>query len=92
LKLRTRGNLIVMDKERADAIRPILRWIKSAAPRKIDRKDAADMLREMEGLQGWKQLVLTTRELQMLDFIYKEYPEVINPVKEKQLELPLEGL
>jgi len=64
-----------MTKERASSIRPILRWIKSAASRKRERVQAANILKEIEGIKDWKQIVLTRGEAELLSFVYEEFPE-----------------
>ena len=78
---------ITITKEKADRIRPILRWIKSDAPGKKERKQAARLLEEIEGIKetSWKQLVLSKGEESLLDFILTEFPEGVDV--EKQLRL-----
>lgn len=74
-----------MSKDRADSLRPILRWVKEAAPRQRERKQAAGILREIEGIKDWKQIVLTRGEAELLGFIVKEFPE--GGAVERQLPL-----
>lgn len=70
-----RGQSAIITKERADSIRPILEWIKGASTRKKIRIQAATILREIEGIKDYKQVILTKGETDLLNFIYTEFPE-----------------
>ena len=77
----------MVSKERADSIRPILRWIKEDAPRKREREQAAKILRELEGIKDWKQVMLTRGETEMLNFVFREFPEGVGGSEGRQLDL-----
>ena len=85
-RLTIRGKSYYISKERADSIRPVLRWIKDAAPRKRERQEASSILREIEGITEHKQVILTRSEGEMLEFVVKEFPQ---GETERQLKLPL---
>lgn len=80
-----RGHTYFLSKERADSMRPILRWIKKDAPRTRERSQATRILREIEGIKEHKQILLSRGEAEMLAFIIKEFPEGVGV--ERQLEL-----
>ena len=80
-----KGISVVIRQERADSIRPILKWIKEGAPRKRERTQAASILREIVGVKDYKQLILTRGEVELLNFIYTEFPEGVTT--EEQLKL-----
>lgn len=75
----------IISRERAINIRPILRWIKEAAPREKERKEAAGLLSEIEGIREQRQIILTKGQAEMLAFIYQEFPETAQ--EPTQLEL-----
>jgi len=71
--------------ERARGMRPVLKWIKEAAPRKKERETASRLLRELEGIKETKQLLLSKYEADMFLFILTEFPSGVED--EKQLSL-----
>lgn len=85
------GNLhydyITITKEKADRIRPILRWIRDGAPGQKERKLAARLLEEIGNVKesGWKQLIVTKGEANLLDFVLTEYPEGVEVGKQLKL-------
>lgn len=82
---RLRGKSVTISRERANSIRPILRWIKEGASRKRERMQAASILEEIEGISAWKQVILTKGEAQLLSFIYTEFPEGVEVEKQQRL-------
>ena len=76
-----------MTKDKADSIRPILRWISREAPRKRERTQAIHILREMEGIRDYKQMIISRGEAEMLGYIYNEFPEGVPTAEERQLRL-----
>ena len=80
-----RGNSYVISKERAESIRPVLKWIKEGASRKREREQAARILRAIEGIEDWKQIVLSRGEAEMLGFIIKEFPSGVEPTRQLSL-------
>ena len=82
-KLRTTA--LTISREKAISIRPILRWIKEGAPRARERLQATRILREIEGVENYKQILLTRGEAELLSFVFTEFPEGVEP--ERQLEL-----
>lgn len=88
-----KGSSIVFTKGKADSFRPILRWIKADAPRKREREQASRILREIEGIKDWKQVILSRGEAELLNFIATEFPEGARVEEQiKQLELFPKGL
>jgi len=86
LSLRT----LVISEERARKVRPILRWIKEAAPRKREREEAAGALRAIEGVKGNKQISLSRGQEEMLLFVFEEFPETTQEAKQLTLWGPEE--
>jgi len=70
-----KGKPFIMTRERANGIRPILEWIEKEAPRQRERSQATSLLKDIRGISDWKQLMLTRREVEMLSFIFAEFPE-----------------
>ena len=75
----------MISKERADSVRPILRWIKEGASRGKEREQAASILRKIEGIKDYKQVILTKGETELLSFIYTEFPEGVVEGKQQRL-------
>ncbi len=82
-----KGRAITVSEDRANSTRPILKWIKEAAPRTRERVQASSLLRKIEGIKGWKQILLTKGETELLEFVYSEFPEGAAPEEGRQLEL-----
>ena len=80
-----RGHSYLFTKDKADSIRPILRWIKADAPRVRERKQAANILREIEGVKDWKQVILPRGEAELLSFVFTEFPGGVEPGKQIKL-------
>lgn len=80
-----RGRSHIIRKERADSVRPILRWIKKSSSRKKVRDESASILRKLEGINDWKQVILTRGEEELLSFVYNEWPE--GSMTDQQLKL-----
>lgn len=74
-------------KDKADSVRPILKWIKEAASRKRERTQAANILREIHGIQDWKQVQLTRGEAELLSFVQEEFPGGVSIERGRQLSL-----
>jgi len=81
-----RGKSVVITKERARSIRPILLWIKEISTRQKVKLQAASILKEIEGIVDYKQVILTRGEADLLTFIYSEWPAGVDP-EGKQLSL-----
>ena len=82
-----KGRAVTVSEDSANSTRPILKWIKEAAPRTRERVQASSLLRKFEGVKGWKQILLTKGEVELLEFIYTEFPEGAPPEEGRQLEL-----
>lgn len=67
----------VVTEERARNVRPVLRWVKEAAPRKRERDEATGLLKLLTGVKASKQILLTKGQEEMLLFIFDEFPETV---------------
>lgn len=83
---RLKGKSVVITKERARSIRPILLWIKKISTRQKIRFQAASILKEIEGIEDYKQVILSRGEADLLTFVFSEWPEGVDP-EGKQLSL-----
>lgn len=66
---------IILTKSHADDLRPILKWIKTDAPRKNLRIAASSLLTKTEGIKEWKQLNVSMNELNLIRNIHESFPE-----------------
>lgn len=81
-----KGTSVTVTEERATRIKPILKWIKEGAPRKRERDQAARILKGIEGIKDWRQVILTRGEVELLVFVEAEASEVVGE-KSSQLSL-----
>lgn len=59
----------IISKDHADNLRPIVKWVHEAAPRKKLRIAAASLLPKLSGIKDWKQVSLSRAESDLLDNI-----------------------
>ncbi len=86
-----RGRTVIMTKERARSIKPILQWIKEASTREKIRLQAIRILKEIEGIVDWRQLSLSRSEMDLLTFVFTEFPDgTVEPGRQLSLFSSLE--
>lgn len=71
--------------ETLPGLRNALHWIKSDAPRKKERNAASNLLFRLEGVEDDKQLFVSSTEFDILEFIYKDIPDVLEHGKQLKL-------
>ncbi len=84
---RIRGRTILISRETAASLKPILRWVVEASPRQREKSQASSILRKIEGISDWKQILLTRGEEDLLGFIRTEFPEGAATEEGRQLDL-----
>ncbi len=78
-----------MSKEHADSLKPVLQWVSGEAPRLRERVLARSLLAKMRGIETWKQLGLTKREMELYKVVTLAFPEGAIP---EGTQLKFEGL
>ena len=90
MEKKLRGVLVTFTRDKAECLKPILRWVRDEAPRKEERLNAKIFLRELSGTipEGeWKQILITKKQKRFLDNLYAAFPGGAAPDSGKQLEL-----
>ena len=79
--------VVFLSKDHVDGLKPYLKVIKEGSSRKEYRVAAASLLHKMEGIgdKGFKQVLLSKREENLLSLVHEAFPyEAVVP---KQLKL-----
>ena len=79
---------IFITEDHADRLRPVLRWVKEAAPRVRERRLASSLLHNIRRVVDWKQIALTKAEYELLAAVNLAFPEGATP-EGYQYSLPI---
>ena len=74
---------IIMTKEKAETLRPVLAWLRTDEKTEEGvQRLAADLLRKLRGVNDWESIVVTLKEYKLIHFILDEFPPAIQPKQE----------
>ncbi len=68
-----------MTKNHADSLKPVLNWIVEATPDIKVAVTARSLLREIKGIETWKQIRLTKPEMSLYKQVTLAFPEGATP-------------